>query len=88
MSDLPAKLRRALEVVYALDGVAGARVWEWPGAADAKAGPRVTVAVGVRPSPTTSPTELLRRVEAAVAGLREPDEAWEFGILEADGPVR
>jgi hypothetical protein len=82
MSTLPPKLRRTLEVVYAIDGVAGARVWEWPGTPGAKTGPRVTVAVGVRPSPTASPGDLLRRVEAAVAGLREPDEAWEFGILE------
>lgn len=84
MNALPPKLRRTLEVVYAIDGVAGARVWEWPGAPDAKTGMRVTVAVGIRPSPTASPTELLRRVEAAVSGLREPDEAWEFGILDAD----
>lgn len=81
MSSLPPKLRRTLEVVYAIDGVAGARVWEWPGTPGAPT--RVTVAVGIRPSPTASPTELLRRVEAAVAGLREPDEAWEFGILDA-----
>jgi len=81
MSALPAKLRRTLEVVYAIDGVAGARVWEWPGAPGTTM--RVTVAVGIRPSPNASPGELLRRVEAAVAGLREPDEAWEFGILDA-----
>ena len=31
MSSLPPKLRRTLEVVYAIDGVAGARVWVWPG---------------------------------------------------------
>jgi hypothetical protein len=28
------------------------------------------------------PPDLLRRVELAVAGLREPDELWDFGILE------
>jgi hypothetical protein len=28
---------------------------------------------------------LLRRIEAAVAGVREPDELWDFGILEDAG---
>jgi hypothetical protein len=32
----------------------------------------------------SAPNELLRRVEVAVAGLREPDETWEFGLLETD----
>ncbi len=78
-SALPPKLRRTLEVVYAVDGVAGARVWQWPDETTAC----MAVAVGVRPSPNASPGELLRRVEAAVAGLREPDERWEFGVLES-----
>jgi hypothetical protein len=30
----------------------------------------------------SAPSELLRRVEHAVAGLREPDETWDFGMLE------
>ncbi len=82
---LPPRLRRTLEIVYAVDGVAGARVWQWPNTArDASApeGTRTTVAVAVRPAPLTSPQDLLRRVEAAVAGLREPGELWEFGLLE------
>jgi hypothetical protein len=40
------------------------------------------VAIGVRGSQTTTPQELLRRVESAVAGLREPEESWDFGILD------
>lgn len=71
-SGLPPRLRRCLELVYGVEGVAAARVWLWDGA----------VAVGVRPAPSSAPDEILRRVEAAVAGLREPGETWEFGLLE------
>jgi hypothetical protein len=73
-SDAPSgsKLRRALELVYGVEGVTAARVWQW---AD-------KVAVGVRGSATSSPADLLRRVEAAVAVVREPDETWEFGMLD------
>jgi hypothetical protein len=39
------------------------------------------VAVGVRGA-TATPPDLLHRVEAAVDGLREPGEVWDFGILE------
>jgi hypothetical protein len=81
-TQLPPRLRRTLEIVYAVDGVAGARVWQWPGDGAAPEGTRTTVAVAVRPAPLTSPQDLLRRVEAAVAGLREPGEHWEFGLLE------
>jgi hypothetical protein len=28
--------------------------------------------------------ELLHRVERAVAGLREPDETWDFGLIDGD----
>jgi hypothetical protein len=52
--------------------VVAARVWQWPG----------RVAVGVRGGNATSAPELIRRVEAAVAGLRETGETWDFGILE------
>jgi hypothetical protein len=69
---LEAKLRRTLELVYGVEGVVAARVWQWAGG----------VAVGVRGSSTTAPEDLLRRVEKAVAGLRDADEAWEFGILD------
>ena len=69
---LPPKLKRALELVYAVEGVVAARIWHWSG----------RVAVGVRGGSSTSPMDLLRRVEAAVASLREAEETWDFGILE------
>ena len=75
-SNLAPRLRRTLEVVYGVEGVVAARVWEMPG----------RVAVGVRGGKITSPAELIRRVELAVAPLREPGEAWDFGILgDGDG---
>jgi hypothetical protein len=70
--DLPPRLRRTLELVYGVEGVVAARVWQAPG----------RIAVGVRGGAATTPTDLLRRVESAVAGVREPGEAWDFGILE------
>jgi hypothetical protein len=69
---LSPRLRRTLELVYGVEGVIGARVWLSPG----------RIAVGVRGGAASGPSELLRRVELAVAGLREPGETWEFGILE------
>jgi hypothetical protein len=71
-AQLPPRLRRTLELVYGVEGVVAARVWQWPG----------KIAVGVRGAPASAPSELLRRVEAAVAGLRDSHEAWEFGILD------
>jgi len=73
-TELPPRIRRTLELVYGVEGVTAARVWHWPG----------RVAVGVRPAMLSAPAELLRRVESAVAGLREPDETWEFGLLETE----
>jgi hypothetical protein len=67
-----------LEIIYGVDGVAAAKVWEWPG----DGGMQKRIAVAIRPAPRTSPQELLQRVEAAIAGLREPDELWEFGLLD------
>ena len=72
--ELPPRLRRTLELVYGVEGVTAARVWHWPG----------RVAVGVRPAMLSAPSELLRRVESAVAGLREPEETWDFGLLETE----
>jgi hypothetical protein len=66
------RLRRTLELVYRVEGVSAARVWEVPGG----------LAVGARGAASSTPTELLRRVELSVAGLREPGEVWEFGILD------
>lgn len=66
------KLERALEVVYGVEGVVGARVWEGEG----------LVAVGVRTAPNTSADDVLRRVKDAVRRLREPGERWEFGLID------
>lgn len=71
-SSLSPRLRRALELVYGVEGVTSARVWAWSG----------KVAVGVRAAAAFAPAELLRRVEAAVAPLRDPGESWEFGLLD------
>jgi len=71
-SELPPRLRRTVELVYGVEGVIAARVWQWAG----------RVAVGVRGSAGLPPAAIIRRVEMAVAGLREPGELWEFGILE------
>jgi hypothetical protein len=71
---VPPRVRRTLELVYAVEGVTAARVWQWPG----------RVSVGVRPSMLCAPSELLRRVEHAVSGLREPEETWDFGLLDTD----
>jgi len=70
-STLPPRLRRALELVYAIEGVAAARIWQWPG----------RVAIGVRGANGAS-GDVLRRVEDAVAPLRDPEERWEFGFLD------
>jgi hypothetical protein len=69
---LPPRLRRALELAYGVPGVSEAKIWQWPG----------RIAVGVRGAPHLSPGEILRRVEDAVAVLREPDEQWDFGMLD------
>jgi hypothetical protein len=69
--DLPARLRRALELIYAVEGVVGARIWQWPGG----------VAVGVNVGAAFSQGETLHRVELAVAPIRHPEEAWDFGLL-------
>ena len=61
-----------MELVYGVEGVVAARVWQWPG----------RVAIGVYPGHATQPSSLLGRVESAVAGLKEPGETWDFGILE------
>jgi hypothetical protein len=70
--ELPPRVRRILEQVYAVEGVAAARVWLWEG----------KVALGVRGTSAISPQELLRRVESATISLREPGEEWEYGLLD------
>ncbi|MFO0678208.1 MAG: hypothetical protein U0169_16855 [Polyangiaceae bacterium] len=70
---LSPRLRRTLQLAYGVEGVTGARIWQW---AD-------TVAVGVSVAPSSNAGTTLRRVESALAGVREPGEAWEFGLLDA-----
>jgi hypothetical protein len=70
---LPTRLRRALELVYAVEGVVGAQIWQWTGG----------VAVGVAVSQGSPLQEVLRRVEAAVAPVKHVEEVWEFGLLDA-----
>jgi hypothetical protein len=72
MQDLPPRVRRTLELVYGVEGVTAARVWLWEG----------RVAVGIRGAAWASVPDLLKRVEIATAPVREPDETWEFGLLE------
>lgn len=74
VTPLPPRLRRTLELVYGVEGVTAARVWQWEG----------RVHVGVRPAMLSAPGELLRRVENAVSGLREPEETWDFGLLDGE----
>jgi len=74
LPELPPRARKILEQVYAVEGVAAARVWIW----------EKKVALGVRGTAGIAQAELLRRVEAAMGTLREPDEAWEFGLLGDD----
>lgn len=69
---LPPRLRRILELVYSIEGVGEARVWEWD----------QSVAVGVRPTATTSASDLLKRIESQIVVVREPGETWTFGLLE------
>jgi hypothetical protein len=66
------RARRTLELVYEVEGVGAARVWIWSGRA----------AVAVSAANGSASTDLLRRVEAAVVGMREADESWEFGFLQ------
>jgi hypothetical protein len=72
ITEPPLRLRRAVELAYAVEGVIGARVWQSDG----------IIAIGVRAAPNASPNDLLRRVAIAVASLREPEEKWEFGLLD------
>jgi hypothetical protein len=72
---LPTRLKRALELAYGVPGVVAARVWQYPG----------RIAIGVRGGVATAPASLLHHVQSAVAGLKDPGEDWEFGILGDDG---
>jgi hypothetical protein len=64
------RVQRILQLVYAVEGVVAVRVWQWAS----------NVAIGIRGG--AAGADLIGRVEAAVAGLREPGETWHFGLLE------
>ncbi len=68
MSD---RLERILEIVYGVEGVLGARVWQSEG----------LVAVGVHTAPSADTNDVLRRVKETVRRLEEPGERWEFGLI-------
>lgn len=67
------RLRRVLEVAYSVEGVVAARVWQ--------SGKEIHVAV--TPGPSRGPMHLVQQVEHAMTPLREPDESWQFGLLDA-----
>ncbi len=69
---LSPRLRRTIELIYGVEGVAAARVWYSPG----------SINVGISPARTAAPADVLRRVECAVAGLRDDEETWDFGLLQ------
>lgn len=73
VTDLPPRLRRVLELVYAVEGVSGARAWELDDG---------SVAVAVRPSPLATPVELVRRVDKALDPFRNEEGACEVGLLD------
>lgn len=74
MTDTPAdaqrRYERILELAYGVHGVLIARVWGWDG----------KVAVAVRGAGST--VDLVKRVEDALEPLKEPNELWEFGLLD------
>jgi hypothetical protein len=69
--ELPPRLRRAMAAIYQVEGVTGARIWQWPG----------RIAVGLRVSFASSPSDVIERVKLAVEPLRAAEEGWEFGLL-------
>ena len=74
-TELPPRLRRTLELVYAVEGVTAARIWHWGGS---------RVSVGIRGAVGGSTLDLVHRVQKAVASIQEPDETWDFGLLDDD----
>lgn len=69
-SDLDPRIERALEILYRIEGLSAAKMWQW----------EHNVAVGVRGYGMSEAT-LLRRAEMALIALQEPGETWQFGIL-------
>ncbi len=67
---LTPRLEQALEIVYRIEGVSAARIWQWDN----------RVAIAVRGAGHVE-EQLLRRVEASLVSLVLPNETWEYGIL-------
>ena len=74
IDDLDPRVRRTLELVYQVEGVVAAKVWAMPD----------RVAVGVRVGSGHGAPEVMARLQAVTVGLREPGEAWDFGLLDGD----
>ena len=72
--DLDPRVRRTLELVYQVEGVVAAKVWAMPDC----------MAVGVRVGAGHGSTEVIARLQTVTAGLREPGETWDFGLLDGD----
>jgi hypothetical protein len=72
--DLDPRIRRTLELVYQVEGVVAAKVWAMPD----------RIAVGVRIGAGHGPSEVIARIEHVTLGLREPGEAWDFGLLDSE----
>ena len=70
MPDPEARLRRAVELAYGVDGVVAARVWRCE--SDFFVG--VVAACG--------PDVVLRAVTSPIAGLAQPEETWSVGLLQ------
>ena len=68
--NLPPRLELALEIIYRIEGVAAAKIWQWED----------HVAVAVRGVGHVE-AQLLARVEASLVSLSEPNEIWDYGIL-------
>ncbi len=54
-----------------LTGVVFVRVWDLPG----------RVEIGIRVSPSDTPSDVLSRVQELTQVLREGEETWEVGLL-------
>jgi hypothetical protein len=67
----PPRLRRAMELIYLVEGVTGAQIWCCTD----------RIAVGLSLTATSNPSEVFERARSAVAPLQEGDETWEFGLL-------
>ena len=74
VDDLDPRVRRTLELVYQVEGVVAAKVWAMPD----------RMAVGVRVGSGHGAAEVIARLQAVTVGLREPGEAWDFGLLDGD----